>query len=122
VEELNAGYALPVKGSHVLLFLLSKGNGNAIDGPDAGLYEYDPDKGEFFFVKEAFDYREIRYEGQFIIADGPPENRGDAFVSSDPLSRLCRLLFSYPVTDDDGVLAPHARRAVDWVYKKMSIS
>ncbi|MBW2343085.1 MAG: ATP-grasp domain-containing protein [Deltaproteobacteria bacterium] len=122
VEELNARYALPIKGSHVLLFLLSKGNGNAMDGPDAGLYEYDPEKGRIFFLKGAFDYREIKNESQFIITDGPPLNSGEAFASSDPLSRLCRLLFSCPAADDNGVLAPHAHRAVDWVYKKMGIS
>ena len=122
VEELNASYALPVKGSHILLFPLSKRNMSVTDGPDAGLYDYDPDKGEFFFVKGAFDYREIRNEGQFIIADGPPENREAAFASSDPLYRQCRLLFSCPVVNDDGVLEHHARRAVDWVYKKMGIS
>jgi ATP-grasp domain-containing protein len=122
VEELNAGYALPVKGSHILLFLLSKGNRNAMNIPDAGLYEYDPEKGKIVFVRGAFDYREIKNERQFIIADGPPENREAAFASSDPLYRLCRLLFSFPVTDEDGVLEPHSRRAVDWVYKKMGIS
>jgi hypothetical protein len=121
VEELNARYALPVKGSHILLFLLSKRSRNAMNIPDAGLYEYDQEKGGIFFVKGAFDYRETKNERQFIIADGPPENREAAFASSDPLYRLCRLLFSYPVADDDGVLDPHARRAVDWVYKKMGI-
>ncbi len=122
MEELNARYALPVKGSHILLFLLSKGNGDAMNIPDAGLYEYDPEKGKISFMKGAFDYREIKNERQFIIADGPPLNREAAFASSDPLYRLCRLLFSFPATDEDGLLEPHARRAVDWVYKKMGIS
>ena len=122
VEKLNASYALPIKGSHILLFLLSKGDGNSMNMSNAGLYEYDPEKGRIFFVKGAFDYREIKNERQFIITDGPPENNGGAFASSDPLSRLCRLLFSYPAVDDDGVLAPNASRAVDWAYKKMGIS
>ncbi len=122
VEELNTRYALPVKGSHILLFLLSKGNRNAMNMPDAGLYEYDPQKERMVFLKGAFDYREIKNERQFIITDGPPLNTEETFASSDPLSRLCRLLFSFPVTDEDGLLKPHARRAVDWVYKEMGIS
>lgn len=122
VEEMNASYALSVKGSHLLLFLLSKKKQNPTNGPDAGLYEYDLKKGSFFFIKGAFDYREIKNERQFIIADGPPENKETVFASSDPLFRLCRLLFSCSVVDEDGALEPHVRRAVDWVYKKMGIS
>jgi len=122
VEELNAIYAGSVVGSHVLLFILSQRNTNTIDLPSAGLYEYDPDKGKICFVKGAFDYREIKNKCQFIITDGPPVNCGEAFASSDLLYRVCRLLFSYPVVDDDGVLEPHAHRAVDWAYKKMGIS
>jgi hypothetical protein len=122
VEELNAGYSLPLKGSHILLFLLKQGKSHPINMPDAGLYECDPLKGKITFVEEAFDYREIKNEKQFIIADGPPENMEALFSSSDPLYRLCRLLFARSVTDEDGVLEPHARLAVDWVYKKMGLS
>jgi len=122
LEELNWGYATPINGSHVLLFLLSEKNRKSISGLDAGLYEYNPDNGSFFFVKEAFDYREIKNKRQFIITDGPPVRGGEAVGPCDALYRLCRLLFSHPVTGDDGVLETLARRAVDWAYKKMGIS
>jgi hypothetical protein len=122
LEELNSGYANPGSGSHLLLFLLSEKDKVSTARLNAGLYEYSPQKGSFHFVKKAFDYRHIENESQFIITDGPPERSGEGAGSSDPLFRLCRFLFSYPVTGNDGSLKFLPRRAVDWAYNSIGNS
>jgi len=80
-----------------------------------GLYEYGPKKvgrGERFFalIKETLEYGDIQNENQFILSDGPRSTPG-----GDSHSRLCRLLFSYPVMDTQGALSPQARLAAEWV-------
>jgi hypothetical protein len=82
----------------------------------AGLYEWDPDVEEVLFINEAFDYQEIRNERQFIIVDGPPDTGGELMAVSDPLHRLCRLLFSTPVVNDSGILSRRSLNTVEWVY------
>ena len=41
---------------------------------------------------------------------------GNNAVSTDPLGRLCHILFSNPVVDKDGVMSKHARVALEWIY------
>ena len=116
VEELNVRYAEGVSGSHILLFLLSGGKDGVIRELDAGLYELDRDEKKISLVKAGTDYCDFENERQFLVIDGPPDTDGKAFWSSDPHYRLCRLLFSYPVVDDEGVLSGHAMKAVEQVY------
>jgi hypothetical protein len=119
VDRLNASYAKPLKGSHILVFLRSDGSNRVVGGLEAGLYECEKDGETISFVKGTTDYQEIRNERQFVVADGPPDTQGAALGSSDPLYRLCRLLFSYPIAGDDGALSRRALQAVDWVHTRL---
>jgi hypothetical protein len=116
VDQLNDCYSEGVRGSHILLFLLSGGKDGVIRELKAGLYELDRDEQKISFVKGAVDYGEIEKERQFIVIDGPPDTAGEALWTSDPHYRLCRLLFSYPVADDAGALSDRALKAVEAVY------
>ena len=105
VQEINSQYNEPIKGSHVILFALSGRRSSTKQGMKAGLYECDPDDERISYVKEAMDYEEISSERHFIIIDGPPDTSGKDFGSQDPLYRLCRILFPYPVVDDAGIFS-----------------
>jgi len=116
VEELNKQYARPIKGSHLLLFLPPGGQKVRFDRLLPGLYQYEPGEKGFFFRRDAMEYRDIQNENQFVLVDGPPNIGGNNAVSTDPLGRLCHILFSNPVVDKDGVMSKHARVALEWIY------
>ena len=116
VEELNKKYARPIKGSHLLLFLPPGEQKTWFDRLLPGLYEYEPNEKVFFFRRDAMEYRDIQNENQFVLVDGPPVIGGNGTVSTDPLGRLCHILFSYPVVDKDGAMSPHTRVALEWIY------
>lgn len=116
VEELNKQYARPMKGSHLLLFLTEGGQKIRFDQLLPGLYEYEPDEKRFFFIRDSLEYRDIQNENQFVLVDGPPDVGGNGAVFTDPLGRLCHLLFSYPISDNNGRLSQHARTVLEWVY------
>ncbi len=118
IEELNSMYAKPLRGSHVLMFNVSeKGviEGNELE---AGLYEQDHLTETVTFIDGAFDYGDIKNDRQFIIIDGPPDTGTNASIDRDPLSRICRVLFPYPVADDAGMLVPHARCIIDELFER----
>jgi hypothetical protein len=85
-------------------------------GLRAGLYEVGPADRAVRFVKDATAYEEIQNEMQFVVVDGPPVSGERERVFAEPFSRLCHLLFSYPISDDKGALSPHARRVLAWIY------
>ena len=116
VADLNRKYARPIKGSHLLLFLPSGGQKTWFDRLLPGLYEYEPAEKRFFFRRDAMEYRDIQNENQFVLVDGPPHIGGNGAVSTDPLARLCHILFSYPVVEKEGAMSPHARVALEWIY------
>ena len=114
-EALNKQYAGVVEGSHLLVFQPPVPENGNQEPLRPGLYEYGPKKvgrGERFFalIKETLEYGDIQNENQFILSDGPRSTPG-----GDSHSRLCRLLFSYPVMDTQGALSPQARLAAEWV-------
>ena len=112
-EALNKHYAETIQGSHLLVFR-PQGSKNKVNVQlKPGLYEYDPLKGRGRFLKETLEYGRIQNRNQFILTDGPRFTPG-----SDSHSRLCRLLFSYPVMDIRGVLFPKARLAAEWVREE----
>jgi hypothetical protein len=115
--SMNREYAKPVKGSHMLLFLM---NGRALRNPTlkGGLYEMGAHGESARFVKPAMDYREIAQEKQFIVMDGPPD--GD-LGSDDPLYRLCRLLFRHPLDGDGGDRLNQALQAAAWAYRQILV-
>jgi hypothetical protein len=116
VAELNRRYQAPLKGSHLLLFFPS--TGQAVRGfrVRAGLYEVTPREGAIRFVRDGMGYADIQNENEFVVVDGPPASGAGKGAPSDSFSRLCHLLFSYPVSDVGGALTPHASMALDWIY------
>lgn len=120
IHELNHSYAQPLKGSHLLVFRLSGGKGITGSKVKPGVYEPDPEKGQFVFVKAAADYHALQNHRQFLVIDGPPDGQSPWGPSADPFYRLCHILFSYPVLDHDGGLAEHARLAAQWVHSRLT--
>jgi hypothetical protein len=117
--SLNSRYGEAIRGSHVILFgLPSAGLGDKIPA-DAGLYEYDPDTGMSTFLRGASDFREFRHDREFIIIDGPPDPGGSPVALRDPLQRLCRILFPYPIVDEKGALSPQVAQVTNWVYERI---
>ena len=117
-EALNSRYAEPVQGSHLLLFRHPGGEMRSALSLKAGLYEYEPQDEGFQFIKETLEYRYIQNERQFILSDGPRQAEGKRAPGQDSYSRLCRLLFSYPVVDEKGGLSSRALLAAKWVSDK----
>lgn len=115
VEALNQQYSKALKGSHLLLFLPSGKGGTSTNRLRAGLYEYGREEGRPSFLKGALDYQDIKNDRQFIVIDGPPAFPGPA-SHFDPPCRLCRVLFSSPVVDEEGLLSPCALHAIEWIY------
>lgn len=116
VAELNRRYQAPLKGSHLLLFFPREGQDLRGFRVRAGLYEVEPEDHAIHFVRDGMEYADIRNENQFIVVDGPPALGAVKGVFADSFSRLCHLLFSYPVSDAGGALLPHARMVLDWIY------
>jgi hypothetical protein len=114
VVALNAAYAKPITGSHLLLFLLSGDNMLAAPPIKAGLYDVGSEG--IYFLREASEYQDIEKESQFVIVDGPGETNGVKFAPEDSLFRLCRVLFRTPVINRAGHLTAPARKAADWVH------
>ncbi len=128
VERLNALYWRPLSGSHLILFLPPFLKKTVVHRLQAGLHECTYDGKSISFIKGAANYSEIGNERQFILIDGPPDlsqaaglsgPAGEPPAPGDPHQRLCRLLFSYPVLDEEGLLRPHAAQAIDWVYGRI---
>jgi len=121
---MNAQYDQPVRGSHLLLFVLSPEEKLAGEGLEPGLYGRSSERdkfsrGEYSFLSEAMGFVDIRNKEQFIVIEGPPDTDGRVCSFSDPLYRLCRLLFSCSASEDCGALCQNADRAVKWAYKRI---
>ncbi len=117
-DQLNQCYAGTVNGSHLLLFRPMKLDKTGSGALRPGLYEQGPAKGDFRFMAATLEYRDIKNENQFILADGPMV--GEPLVANGDAShaRLCRLLFAGPVADLNGKLSSQALSAADWVLRK----
>jgi len=120
VGELNEQYALPFKGSHLLIFQLSGEKKITGWGVKPGLYELDRDPHAPEFVRPASSYEDFQNERQFIVIDGPPHASDTDRVFKDSLFRLCHLLFPYSVIDPKGDLLPHAHVAAQWVHRRLT--
>ncbi len=117
--SVNSKYLEGVWGSHIILFSRPGEPLKCTRQLDAGLYEFDPETRRISFVGQGLDYGEIRNERQFIIVDGPPEPGEKGGGWKDPLHRLCRVLFSYPILDAQDTLSSRAILVADWVYERM---
>ncbi|MFH0844323.1 MAG: hypothetical protein V1930_02530, partial [Pseudomonadota bacterium] len=64
----------------------------------------------------ASDYTDFQNDNQFIIIDGPPDTGGERAVFQDPLYRLCRVLFPYPILRKGEGLSLQIHSLVKWAY------
>jgi len=116
LAELNRRYRAPFKGSHLILFFPLEGRDIRGFRMRAGLYEVNPKNQTVRFVGDGTGYRDIGSENQFVVVDGPPASWSREMTSADSFSRLCHVLFSYPVSCGAADLSPHARLVLDWIY------
>jgi hypothetical protein len=119
-NALNDVYAKPIQGSHLLVFLNKEGKNPNPASIDAGLYEMGEEGTHFTYKGRAMDFLALQGQDQFILIDGPPQTGGNPFGSADPLYRLCRLLFSWSVVDQDGSLSRKAGLAVRWAWNHVA--
>jgi len=117
VEALNKGYAQPLQGSHLILFRLMENRKLSETIPKSGLYECHPDNGHIYFTEMSMDINEIRGKNRFMLVDGPPDKPGERVGSNDPLRRLCRFLFPFPIVNSEGGLSGPGRSSIEWFYR-----
>jgi hypothetical protein len=120
VNALNDAYSRPIRGSHLLVFLRQAGKGPNPAAIDAGLYEMNAEGTRFIHKGQAMDFSDFKGDDEFILLDGPPQTMGKPFGSTDPLYRLCRLLFPESVLDQDGFLSKKAAQAVRWAWDRIA--
>ncbi len=119
-NALNDAYSRPIQGSHLLVFLKRAGKRPNPASIDAGLYEMDAEGTRFIHKGQAMDFSDLKGDDQFILLDGPPRTGGNPFGSTDPLYRLCRLLFPESVLEQDGSLSKKAGQAVRWAWDRIA--
>jgi hypothetical protein len=119
VNALNEAYSEPIRGSHLLVFLKREGMAPNPISIAAGLYQMGAEGARFIHRGRAMDFSDLEGDDQFILLDGPPRTMGRPFGSSDPLYRLCRLLFSGPVLNRNGSLSGMAGEAVRWAWSRI---
>ncbi|MBW1800167.1 MAG: ATP-grasp domain-containing protein [Deltaproteobacteria bacterium] len=117
VEEINRGYAQPLHGGHLILFRLMENRKLTGNIPKSGIYECHPDYGPVCFSEMGIDINKIMGGNRFLLADGPPDKPGERIGSHDPLRRLCRFLFPFPVVDSEGELSVPGRASIEWFYR-----
>jgi len=117
--SLNARYAEAVRGSHIIVFALRDAILRGGRQPEAGLYELDLEGKEIRFLEGATDYREFRNEAQFILTEGPPHPGESKAALRDPLHRVCRILFPYPIVDVHGGISASVAHVADWVHNQI---
>jgi len=113
-QELNAQYGQSMQGGHLLLFHPGGARQMAARGLEAGVYEYAPQTETMTLVKRDCGFEAIRNERQFMIVDGPPQGHR---APREPLSRLCRMLFSHPITDRRGTVSQEIMHRVNRVFE-----
>jgi hypothetical protein len=119
VNALNKAYSEPVRGSHLLVFLKREDMAPNPVSIDAGLYQMGEEGARFIHRGQAMDFSDLSGDDQFILLDGPPRTMGRPFGSTDPLYRLCRLLFSGSVLNRDGSFSEMAGQAVRWAWSRI---
>jgi hypothetical protein len=118
VEAINAQYAEPVKGGHLLVFSMQGRPPASALELIPGLYEHDSECGHIHFMGEASDFSHIQNDRQFILIEGPPESISEPREERrkrEPFHRVGRLLFGQPIVDAEGTLIPLARRFLNRV-------
>ena len=117
IDLLNSRYEKDLlRGSHLILFALTRGGTLGGTPLNAGLYQWDPEEDGISYIGGASDYTDFQNDNQFIIIDGPPDIGGGKAVFQDPLYRLCRLLFPHPILHKGGGLSLKINSLVKWAY------
>jgi hypothetical protein len=120
VNALNDAYSRPIQGSHLLVFLKREGKAPGPSSIEAGRYEMDAEGVRFTHKGQDMDFSDLERDDQFILLDGPPQTMGKPLGSTDPLYRLCRLLFPGSVLDQNGSLSKKASQAVRWAWGRIA--
>jgi hypothetical protein len=116
-EALNEAYMEPVRGGHLLVFLLSAaGRTVLLKGLRPGLYMLSQQGNGVHFLGEASGFRDPVGPSQFVVIEGPQDTGSKPVCFQDNLSRLCRLIFSCPITDSEGKLSSQATAAARCIY------
>ena len=121
VEGLNRQYALPLNGSHFLVFCGSGRKMEPFRPLRAGIWEYDQEKRSCSFVKGSIDLQAVKNPRQFIIADGPPDGGPVESGTMDPFRRLCRILFPVSMKNEKG-FGDEIPAIVDWIQRQCMVS
>jgi hypothetical protein len=116
---MNRQYAIPLKGSHLILYNWPTRRGIHGGRLRGGLHEYDPERDSIAFIGEELDFPSNQHGEQFIILEGPPETGCGEPPFSDPLFRICRILFPAPVLDSQGRLSPRVLQVINKIYESV---
>ncbi len=120
VEALNEAYMEPLRGGHLLVFVLkATGRPLSLKALDSGLYELSKENGNAAFLRECSSFNGPEGGRQFVVLEGPPDFEGREMIFNDNLARLCRLMFSCPITDAHGRLSQEATAAARWAYRSI---
>jgi len=118
IEALNEAYMEPLRGGHLIVFVLTAaGRPLSLKPINSGLYELSGQNGNAAFLRECASFNGPEGLGQFVVLEGPPNFEGRELVFNVNLARLCRLMFSSPITDARGRLSQEATAAARWAYK-----
>ncbi|MBF0551120.1 MAG: ATP-grasp domain-containing protein [Deltaproteobacteria bacterium] len=120
VDKLNATYRKRMKGSHIILFnkknMPQTVNGNL----RAGLYRFHRSDGHIDYLKDEITFQDMNNDDEFIVTDGVP-HIGEVLPSKDEFSRICRILFPYPITESANHLKPEVMTIIDQVYHQLDL-
>ncbi|MFH1351166.1 MAG: ATP-grasp domain-containing protein [Pseudomonadota bacterium] len=119
LHTLNSRYEMGIRGSHIILFSRSEGAHMGRARLEAGLYEFDPETGRIHFLHEALDYPEIQNDRQFIVIDGPPDMGAEGAIFQDPLQRICRILFPFPILNEQEPFFSRALTISENIYERL---
>jgi hypothetical protein len=111
-EMIDSGE--PLRGGHLIIFRGFE-SGFRETPPRAGLYKMDSDSG-LNYLGEEWEVQKISGTEGFIFVDGPPLSRLKILEEMDLLHRIGRLIFPFPIQEQDGRLAPSVVAA----FKAMS--
>jgi biotin carboxylase len=120
VQALNEAYTAPLQGGHLLVFLLGAAGSPFVPRPlYPGLYELAQDGKSARFLGDCPLFGGPRDPWHFVVTEGPPDTGNKEVCFQDNLSRLCRLVFSVPITDWSGRIIPQADAAARWAYRQI---
>ena len=105
INEINRMYSLNISGGHIIVFARPGKRSDQMNFPLSGRYKLDSGKGPIKHCGKGLGYEDLRNKNEFLIIDGPPSNSSfqDKFFD-DPFLRICRILFPYPIHQDETVI------------------